>query len=62
MPDQVRVFVSHHHSPEEDVFTARLVADLEAAEADVWVDVARVAATGSYMHDVVWEVFKRRKP
>ena len=42
MPDQVRVFVSHHHSPEEDVLTARLVADLEAAEADVWVDVARV--------------------
>ena len=26
MADQVRVFVSHHHSPEEDTFTARLVA------------------------------------
>ncbi len=26
MPDQVRVFVSHHHRPEEDTFTAQLVA------------------------------------
>jgi hypothetical protein len=26
MADQVRPFVSHHHSPEEDIFTARLVA------------------------------------
>jgi formylglycine-generating enzyme required for sulfatase activity len=34
----VRVFVSHHHSPDEDRFTARLVADLIAAGADVWVD------------------------
>jgi hypothetical protein len=24
MADQVRVFVSYHHSPEEDIFTARL--------------------------------------
>ena len=38
MANQVRVFVSHHHSPEEDAFTARLVKDLEAAGADVWVD------------------------
>lgn len=35
MADQARVFVSHHHSPAEDAFTARLVADLEAAGADV---------------------------
>lgn len=34
----VRVFVSHHHSSEEDRFTARLVADLKAAGADIWVD------------------------
>jgi hypothetical protein len=33
MADQVRVFVSHHHSPEEDAFTARLAPDLEAAGA-----------------------------
>ncbi len=33
-----RVFVSHHHSPDEDRFTARLVADLKAAGANVWVD------------------------
>ena len=38
MPDPVRIFVSHHHSPEEDAFTARLVADLKAGGADVWVD------------------------
>ncbi len=44
MADQVRVFVSHHHSPEEDAFTTRLVADLEAAGADVWVDVVGVGA------------------
>jgi hypothetical protein len=44
MADQVRVFVSHHHSPEEDTFTARLAADLEAAGADVWVDDARITS------------------
>ena len=44
MANQVRVFVSHHHSPEEDAFTARLVADLEAAGADVWVDIVGVGA------------------
>jgi hypothetical protein len=37
-----RVFVSHHHSPQEDAFTARLVADLQAAGADVWVDTSGV--------------------
>ena len=31
MADEVRVFAPHHHSPPEDAFTARLVADLEAA-------------------------------
>lgn len=44
MADQVRVFVSHHHSPEEDSFTARLVADLEAAGADVWVDTGQISS------------------
>jgi hypothetical protein len=38
MADPVRVFVSHHHSPYEDAFTARLVGDLKAAGVDVWVD------------------------
>jgi TIR domain len=38
MADPVRVFVSHHHSPQEDAFTKRLVDDLKAASADVWVD------------------------
>ena len=38
MAGAARVFVSHHHSPDEDRFTARLVADLKAAGADVWVD------------------------
>jgi Sulfatase-modifying factor enzyme 1/TIR domain len=44
MADQVRVFVSHHHSRKEDAFTARLVADLEVAGADVWVDTAGIAS------------------
>lgn len=38
MADQVRVFVSHHHSPDEDSFTMRLVKDLKDAHFDVWVD------------------------
>jgi hypothetical protein len=42
VPDQVRVFVSHHHSPEENAFTAQLVAALERAGADVWVDTERI--------------------
>jgi formylglycine-generating enzyme required for sulfatase activity len=42
MADQVRVFVSHHHSPEEDAFTTQLVADLQGAGATVWVDVADI--------------------
>jgi len=44
----VRVFVSHHHSPDEDTFTARLVADLEAAGADVWVDTSGIPS-GSFV-------------
>jgi hypothetical protein len=44
MAEQVRVFVSHHHSPEEGAFTARLVAGLEVAGADVWVDDARIGS------------------
>lgn len=44
MADQVRVFVSHHHTPDEDAFTARLVADLEAVGADVWVDDQRISS------------------
>jgi hypothetical protein len=38
MAEQVRVFVSHHHSPDEDRSTAQLMRDLQAAGADVWVD------------------------
>ena len=45
MADQVRVSVSHHHSPDEDAFTAQLVVDLEAAGADVWVGVATFSVT-----------------
>src|SRR5262245_57764913 len=48
MAEQARVFVSHHHSPEEDAFTARLVADLEEAGADVWVDTAGIPS-GSFV-------------
>lgn len=44
MSEPVKVFVSHHHSPEEDAFTARLVADLIAAGAEVWVDMVGVGA------------------
>jgi formylglycine-generating enzyme required for sulfatase activity len=40
--DPVRVFVSHHHSPDEDAFTTRLVSDLEATGADVRVDMIGV--------------------
>ncbi len=40
----MRVFVSHHHSDEEDRFTARLVTDLERAGADVWVDTKGITS------------------
>jgi hypothetical protein len=48
MPEPVHVFVSHHHSPEEDTFTAQVVADLVAAGADVWVDISGVPS-GSFV-------------
>ena len=35
-----RVFVSHSHH--DDTFTTRLVADLRAAGADVWVDADKI--------------------
>jgi hypothetical protein len=44
MAEKVGVFVSHHHSSEEDAFTDRLVADLQAAGADVWVDKAGITS------------------
>jgi formylglycine-generating enzyme required for sulfatase activity len=44
MADPVSVFVNHHHSPAQDSFTARLVGDLQAAGADVWVDTAGVTS------------------
>jgi hypothetical protein len=46
MADKVGVFISHHHSEEEDRFTDRLVSDLEFAGADVWVDDARITEKG----------------
>jgi TIR domain len=48
MPEPARIFVSHHHSPEEDAFTTRLVADLRAAGADVWVDTSGIPS-GSFV-------------
>ena len=51
MAEPVRVFVSHHHSTKEDAATARLVADLEAAGADVWVDYQGVAS-GSFVQKI----------
>jgi hypothetical protein len=44
MAEKIGVFVSHHHSPKEDASTARLVADLEAAGADVCVDYQGIAS------------------
>jgi hypothetical protein len=44
MAEKIGVFISHHHSEFEDTFTARLVADLEAAGADVWVDDVRITS------------------
>jgi len=51
MSEPARVFVSHHHSPKEDAATARLVGDLEAAGADVWVDYQGVAS-GSFVQKI----------
>jgi formylglycine-generating enzyme required for sulfatase activity len=47
----VRVFVSHHRSPQEDDFTAQLVADLQGAGAHVWVDVADIH-DGDFLHRI----------
>jgi formylglycine-generating enzyme required for sulfatase activity len=44
MADQVRIFVSHHRSPQEDAFAARLAADLKATGADVWLDTESIAS------------------
>jgi hypothetical protein len=51
MAEKIGVFVSHHHSPEEDAFTVRLVADLEAAGADVWVDTGNITS-GSFVQKI----------
>jgi formylglycine-generating enzyme required for sulfatase activity len=48
MGEKIGVFVSHHHSTDEDAFTARLVADLREADADVWVDTAGIPS-GSFV-------------
>jgi tetratricopeptide (TPR) repeat protein len=42
MAEPVRVFVSHHHGPDENTFTARLVGDLRAAGVNAWVDVVDI--------------------
>jgi hypothetical protein len=41
-PTKSGVFISHHHSDDEDAFTSRLQGDLEAAGADVWVDYEQI--------------------
>jgi formylglycine-generating enzyme required for sulfatase activity len=51
MADQVRVFVSHHHSDQEDAFTARLVDELQHAGAVTWVDVADIR-DGDFMERI----------
>jgi formylglycine-generating enzyme required for sulfatase activity len=51
MAARVRMFVSHHHSPEENAFTARLVADLEAAGAGVWVN-AKSRTSGAFIRKI----------
>ena len=51
MPEPLKVFVSHHHSPAEDTFTARLVADLRAAGIDVWVDTDRIPS-GDFLRKI----------
>ena len=44
MPDPVRVFISHHHSIEEDIFSANLARDLKEAGATVLVDDEGIAS------------------
>jgi hypothetical protein len=40
MADGVRIFISHSHA--DDAFTMKLVGDLRAAGADVWVDKVEI--------------------
>jgi hypothetical protein len=51
MSKPVWVFVSHHHSSEEDAFTALLVYDSECAGGDVWVDSEGITS-GSFVHKI----------
>jgi hypothetical protein len=51
MTEKVGVFVSHHHSPEEDKFTDQLVRDLRQAGADVWVDNDEIKS-GSFIQKI----------
>lgn len=51
MQEPARVFISHHHSPTEDAFTARLAADLRNAGITVWVDVANIR-DGDFMERI----------
>jgi len=60
MRDQVRVFVSHHHSPQDDTFTARLAGALEALGADVWVDIEGVAS-GAFVRRINEGLAERQK-
>jgi hypothetical protein len=48
MAEQVRAFISHHHSFEEDIFTAQLAGDLERVGIDVWIDEKGVTS-GSFV-------------
>src|SRR5690349_13367624 len=43
-----RIFVSHSH--QDDAFTARLVADLRATGADVWVDTDKITYNDFVQH------------
>ena len=51
MAERVHVLVSHHHSPDEDLFTERLVHDLEATDADMWVDDKGITS-GSFVQKI----------
>ena len=47
---KICVFISNHHSLEEDAFTAQIAADLEAAGAEVFVDRADMATGDLVAH------------
>lgn len=51
MPEQLRVFISHHHSVCEDAFTELLKRDLQLAGANVWVDY-QDATSGSFVQRI----------